>query len=58
MALNHRISLFKLIVENKSLPNFISVALFSSSVKNYTTSNIDELRTLNQSKFQKVIFFI
>ncbi len=61
MTLNRGNSLFKLIIANKNLPNFSSTssgrsALICSTIKNYYSSNVDELKTLDPAKYQKVNF--
>jgi hypothetical protein len=63
MALNHGKNLLKLMFANRSKPNFIKLssnrlALIYPSVNNYSTSNLDEIKTLNPAKFQKVSFIL
>lgn len=60
MTLNRGNSLFKLIIANKNLPNFSSTssgrsALICSTIKNYYSSNVDELKTLDPAKYQKIL---
>ena len=61
MALNHGKNLLKLMFANRSKQNFINLsssrlALILPSVNSYSTSNLDEIKTLNPAKFQKVNF--
>ena len=63
MALNHGKNVLKLMFANRSKPNFINLsssrlALIFPSVNSYSTSNLDEIKTLNPAKFQKVNYIL
>ena len=58
MALNRGNSLLKFVLRNKNITNLSAPKCIAGAslltVKNYSNSSIDELKTLNPSKYQKV----